>query len=670
MADDANENRLPEPTGPNTGGDASLPPERGEHEDRPTIFDHAPDEDVTDGSAFPRLAGYEITGKVSDKGGQGVIWRGVQRATNREVAIKFLRAGVFSSRQAQARFEREVELTAGLEHPHIARVYDSGLHRGAFYYAMELIDGRDLNNYVWEEGLTLRETLALMRTVCLALQHAHQRGIIHRDLKPSNILVDAEGQPHVLDFGLAKALETDGASMTVSETDGVLGTPIYMSPEQASGRFKDLDTRTDVYSLGVVLFELLTSIFPHDCSGGTLAIYERVIHQEPRRPRAVRPKEIDRELEAVILKALAKDPELRYASAGELAQDIDNYLNGEPLTARKPTTLYFLRKRIRKYRLQVGVAAAVLAALVAVAVYAYVRIADERNRAVIAEKNTSKQRDKASEEAENARRAKVEADKARKQEVRQRQIAENERGDALKAKTQEEKARKEAEEQRRRAEKEVYRYGISEADRLSQVGMYTDARKLLNTLEPKLRGWEYGHLMCRSIRRDFGELLALKAHSGGVASVAFSPDGRHLGSGGRDKTIKIWDTVRGKEILTLKGHLGNVNSVTFSPDGRRLASGSGDKTVKLWDAATGKELLTLKGHSSSVNSVAFSPDGKRLASGSDDWTIKLWDTVIGEKLLTLKGHSSNVNSVAFSPDGRSLASGSKDGTIKLWEVLD
>jgi serine/threonine protein kinase len=327
---------------------------------------------------LPHVEGYHIVEPIG-QGGMGTVWSAVQLSTRREVALKLLGKGAFSSEKSQARFEREVELTARLEHPNIARIYDSGLHQGVHYYAMELIEGIPLDKYVKEHNLTQRQILELMRTVCEAVQHAHERGVIHRDLKPSNILVTPDDQPHVLDFGLAKGFLEGDSVVTVSADGEAAGTPAYMSPEQAAGKVEKLDTRTDVFSMGVVLFRLLTGESPHDLSGTRYEVLRRIAKEDAKRPREIT-KDIDRELEALLLKALAHDPKDRYPSAGALAQDIENYLNGEPLTARPPTTAYFLRKRLRKYRVRLAVASSVLAVLIAVSVFAYMRVTQSRDK--------------------------------------------------------------------------------------------------------------------------------------------------------------------------------------------------------------------------------------------------------------------------------------------------
>jgi tetratricopeptide (TPR) repeat protein len=327
----------------------------------------------------PEIAGYRVLGSLGE-GGMGTVWRACHQGTHREVALKVLRWGVLGSPKSRRRFEREVELASRLAHPHIARVYDSGLYEGLYYYAMELIEGAPLDEFVEKHGLGRRQALELMRSVCRAVQHAHERGVIHRDLKPSNILVTEDGQPHVLDFGLAKGSLEAEATLTISLGGDVLGTPAFMSPEQAAGKTDRADTRSDVYSLGVMLHRLLTGSPPHDLGGDRQEVLRRIAEEEPRRPRDVA-KDLDKELEALLLKALAHDPDGRYASAGDLADDIGRYLAGEPLLAKTPTLGYFLRKRLRKHRGRVALAAGVLAALLTMAVWSYVHIAQARDEA-------------------------------------------------------------------------------------------------------------------------------------------------------------------------------------------------------------------------------------------------------------------------------------------------
>ena len=342
--------------------------------------------DVRGGSdrpPVPAIEGYEITDRLGE-GGMGTVWRAVQLSTRREVAMKFLGRHRFASKKSRARFEREVSLAAKLTHPNIARVYDSGLHRGVYYYAMELIDGVHLDAFVRENDLSQRDVLELMMDVCDGVRHAHQRGIIHRDLKPSNILVTQDGQPHIVDFGLAKASMKEEDDLSISIEGEIAGTLAYMSPEQAAGRTDKISERTDVYSLGVILHELLTGRLPHDMSGSRYDVLRRIVEDEVERP-SEDSELIDNDLEAVILTALAKEPEDRYPSAAVLRQDIENYLNGEALYARSLSRTYRLRKRIGRYRKPVVATLAVLAPLFAVIAGAVFLVCIEHRKRMEAE---------------------------------------------------------------------------------------------------------------------------------------------------------------------------------------------------------------------------------------------------------------------------------------------
>jgi tetratricopeptide (TPR) repeat protein len=369
---------------------------------------------------IPRIAGYEIVSLLG-AGGMGTVWRARQFGTRRDVALKLLNDRSMDGR-SRARFVREVELASRLQHPDIARVYDTGVHEGSYYYAMELLDGLPLDRYVRERRLDHRGVLTLVRDVCEAVQHAHLKGVIHRDLKPSNILVTHDGRAHVLDFGLAKPITAEGGFEVSDAICAAKGTLAYMAPEQASGPADQVDTRCDVYSLGKVLFQLLTGEPAHPISGTGYEMLRRVVEQEVRKPRDL-DRSIHPDVEAVLLKALDRDPRRRYATAGELGRDIDNVLRGEPVFARPTTVTYFLGKKLARHRLTVvGISACVLA-MCALAGWSYLRVAHARDAAWAA-------RDRAEIARRDAEVARKEAEAARREAEAARDSAEAARAKA------------------------------------------------------------------------------------------------------------------------------------------------------------------------------------------------------------------------------------------------
>ena len=327
---------------------AAILPKRRQDSARVNLGAAAVDDAFLPDTHVPAIDGYRMIRPLGE-GGFGSVWLAVQEATGRQVAVKFLSARMFASAKARLRFQREVRLCARLNHPNVARIYDSGLDHNVHFYAMEVIDGVPLSQFVREARLDTRGIANLMRGVCEAVAHAHANGVIHRDLKPANILVTSDGQPHVLDFGLAKAVVDEDSRLAVSVDGEATGTPAYMSPEQAAGYSDRLDPRTDVYSLGVILFRLVTGESPHELSGTQFEIMRRIVELPARRARTVS-RAVDRELEAILLRALAHEPDDRYPTAAELAQDLDNYLNGKPVTARAATVTYLLRKRLARHR--------------------------------------------------------------------------------------------------------------------------------------------------------------------------------------------------------------------------------------------------------------------------------------------------------------------------------
>ena len=301
------------------------------------------------------LPGYEIMRKVSD-GGQGVVYEAIQRSTGQRVALKVLRAGPLADDATRARFEREVEILVRLNHPNIVRVIDSGLVAGCSYYVMDFISGHELDRYVSANDLPIRDTLLLFARVCDAVNAAHLNGVIHRDLKPNNILVDAAGDPHLLDFGFAKIESQDQRAQApqLSLSGQFFGALNWASPEQIERGSHAVDTRSDVYSLGVILFQLLTRRFPYDVSGTYEQVMRAIRSVEPAHPGEIR-RELAGDAERIILKCLSKEPSHRYETAGALAQDIRRYLAGEPIEAGPDSSWYVIKTKLAQHRVAASV---------------------------------------------------------------------------------------------------------------------------------------------------------------------------------------------------------------------------------------------------------------------------------------------------------------------------
>ncbi|MEW6249125.1 MAG: serine/threonine-protein kinase [Planctomycetota bacterium] len=372
------------------------------------------------GEAFagPRpdsFTGYKIIRELH-RGGQGVVYQAIQESTQRKVAIKVMREGPFAGAADRARFDREVHVLGQLNHPHIVAIHDTGSAAGHLYFVMDYIPGQPLDVYMAGAEHTVEETLRLFAKICEAVNAAHLRGVIHRDLKPSNIRVDPDGAPHILDFGLAKVATPlspplpggdagGAASMTV--TGQFVGSLPWASPEQAEGQPAKIDVRTDVYSLGVILYQMLTSRFPYAVIGPMRDVLDNILTAEPVRPSALgaaaglRGGRINDEVDTIVLKCLQKERDRRYQTAGEVARDVGHYLHGEPIEAKRDSAGYVLRKHLVRYKLPVAVAAGFLVVITAGLVTSLTlwrQASTERDRAVYAEQEQSRER----ERAENA----------------------------------------------------------------------------------------------------------------------------------------------------------------------------------------------------------------------------------------------------------------------------
>jgi eukaryotic-like serine/threonine-protein kinase len=676
--------------------------------------------------------------QVIGEGGFGRVYMAEQlEPVRRKVALKIIKLGM-DTREVVARFEAERQALALMDHPNIAQVHDGGATpTGRPYFVMELVKGIPLTDYCDREELPTAERLELFIQVCHAIQHAHQKGVIHRDLKPSNILVtlhDGKPVPKVIDFGIAKAIGQPLTNKTLfTRFEELIGTPSYMSPEQAALSGLDVDTRTDIYSLGVLLYELLTGTTPVE--GDTLrqaAVEEirRLIREtEPPKPStrllslgprltevAARrhvearslPREMRGDLDWIVMKALEKDRQRRYESAGAFAVDIERHLKHEPVSASPPSVVYRARKFVQRHK------ALTVAATSGVVGLALITAASLLMTAF-----------------------------ARRQALLQQRLA------------------VEKEEQRRSARQSLYfahmRLARQDWEEGQIARMYETLREHLpRSGEPDQRGWEWYYLLslCHREERTFS------GHTGSVFSISVHPNGRWMASAGDDHTVRIWDAESGDMIAKLKGHEArtralawspdasrlasvglegklilwstgtfqrqivldcgrDVASVAWSPDGKRIAvggnldvravdeqlviiwdattgerlkylpgsgdvrqiwalawqpggsllAGGGGPSMQLWDADTGRQLRTIRAHSHVISALAWSPDGKRLASSSWDQRIRVWDADTWEKRLEIDAaHDGAVVSLAWSPKGQELVSGGYDGIVTVWDA--
>lgn len=361
--------------------------------------------------AGTRIAEYEIVEPLGE-GGMGVVYRARQVSPDRDVALKLIR-GRSLTRDAIKRFEFEAHVLGRLQHPGVAAIYGAGVHAGDPFFVMELVDGEPLTRFADRAGLSVKQRLELISRICDAVQHAHTKGVVHRDLKPGNILVTRDGMPKILDFGVARATDSDIQTATIqTEIGQLVGTIPYMSPEQASGDPDSIDTRSDVYALGVIAYELLAGRLPHDLRAKMIHEAVRVIREDDPAPLSSVHRSLRGDVEIIIGKALAKEKERRYQSASDLASDIGRYLHDEPIEARAPSASYQLRKFARRNRPLVAGASAALAALVlglAGTLWQASRAAERARVAVAAEARAVAEADRAAEAELAARREAIAA---------------------------------------------------------------------------------------------------------------------------------------------------------------------------------------------------------------------------------------------------------------------
>ena len=657
------------------------------------------------------------------KGGLGEVFIAIDQEVPREVALKSIRDSHARIKNSCDRFVREAEITGSLEHPGIVPVYGIGKYQdGRPYYAMRFIRGDSLADGIEEYHAKKSERseseLAIVRQqylnrfidVCNAIGYAHSRGVIHRDIKPDNIMLGKYGETLVVDWGLAKLIKKDepqskedddiDEGLVLLKSHGqvdatlmgsVLGTPGYMSPEQALGNVEDLGPETDIYSLGATLYTMLTgqaSIIESQLD----LILDKTIEGNFPRPRELN-KTTPRELEAICLKCMAKNPTDRYSTCKEIAADIERYLADEP-TSAYPEPIHkkfsrFSKKHAERFVLWTAVIFILFLRLVINNSFA----SKDRLQTDLKEKNS----------------ALVSAEQSRmKYYGRFLDLAQNAMNTMSPNQALQELEKTNPEDRgwefrflTNKFSGDNYKLSVNCGVQVNSVDFASNHNYFVNgnqdgtiqiwdgeteerihtiqvssapvlsiDIDPQekriLSGTEDGVIQLSN--PETGKVLKIfKNSSGAVHCVSFDHSGKSFAAGFESGVTKIWNTDSGKELLTLKGKLKDVKSLSFSPNDEWIALGSSAGLISFWKLEDNEEKLTMDEHSGVINSIDWRPDSKSIASASSDGTIVVWDVPCPECNQILKGHTGSVTAIDWTSDGNRIVSGSSDQSIKIWD---
>ncbi len=623
----------------------------------------------------PGLSGRFRILRPHAKGGLGQVSVALDQELHREVALKEILVHLSDDTNARERFVLEAEITGGLEHPGIVPVYALGQSDdGRPYYAMRFIKGDSLkqsieqfhkadNPNLKDEGerqMALRQLLGRFIVVCNAMDYAHSRGVLHRDLKPGNIMVGEYGETLVVDWGLAKALgqrevgtdatplrPSSALSSSVQTMQGsAIGTPAYMSPEQAAGKLDELGPTTDVYSLGATLYHLLCGRPPFE-KEDLYEILKKVHRGEFPRPRSVLPT-IPRGLEAICLKGMALRPEDRYPTARAMADDIEHWLADEPISAAEDSAVERLGRWARKHKslVQAGSVSLLLITLITSIAYGFVSLSNKRLN--LANNTISQQNTAITGKNDELKTTNVQLSVARTEAVR--------KGDEA-----------------RELVREASRSDFATAQARLADGKWREAMAYLGRAlrydSDNVNARDALWLTLLHGQRDAPTLPRQSLrHKDAVLSASFSHDGTRVVTASRDQSARIWDVRTGQPIGAPLQHKGVVNNASFSPDGARVVTVSADTTAQLWDANTGEPVGPPLSHPDIVYGASFSPDGTRVVTAGGDATARSWDSKTVLPLGPPMKHQDAVYGASFSPDGSRIVTASGDTTARIWNA--
>lgn len=653
-----------------------------------------------------RFGDYELLEGIA-QGGMGAIYKARQVKLNRTVALKTILAGRLAGEDQMKRFRAEAEAVANLDHPNIVPIYEVGEHDDQLFFSMRYVEGGSLDDQMKRFVADPHASAILMAKVARAVHFAHQHGILHRDLKPDNILLDNQGEPHITDFGLAKRVDA-GENLTV--TGEIIGTPNYMSPEQAEGKGFKLTTAVDVYGLGAVLYQLLTGNPPFRADS-PLETLRLVIEHEPQRPSSIN-RRADRDLETICLKCMEKDPQRRYGSAEAVAEDLERWLRKEPIQARPSGYFY----RVRKW-------AARRPAVALLAVTTFAGLCTLLGVILVNEQRLQKERDFALDQEKLANTERMKAE-ALSEQSRQRLVRLN-IGDGLRYLDEGDASASllafvdalrldEGNKQNEEIQRTRIASALRQAPRLIQFwtedqpiiasAASVNGRFLVTFTSKRARLWDVTTgeaigkpvplpetIRSAAVSPDGQQLVLLKddrtaylwnwrkekhdpiklTHDFPVNLATFSQDGSLVAiAGGQNPNgiARIWNT-RTAEAVTRSIRLpSDVEAIALSPDGTKFATALRNNTASVWSTKSGDQLGRSLKHNGAVRHVSFSPDGLRVITASEDRTARVWDIAKSEAITPPLQHNDIVTYAEFSPDGQRVVTANKDNTGRVWDA--